>query len=220
MTRGGKAGARAASGPVSKKGQERVEAILDAATRLLSEQGASALTMRAVAAEVGIRLGNLQYYFETREALVRELLGRILSTAATRVETQLARVGDSAEAPRVLFGALLKEQEDRVTCQLFYELWALAAREPEVARELTTFYARYRDAVAEMLRRVLPEPERGRARVRAEVFIGLLEGMSLFRSGTAGKRSRDVDALLREVATWLTCGGPPPGARGESTGEG
>jgi AcrR family transcriptional regulator len=117
----------------SRKGQERSEAILDAAERLLVDEGHAALTLRGVAQRAGIRLGNLQYYFATREALVRALLARILERATARLEERMGTAGDPAEAFDKSLEALLEDQLDPASYRLFYDLWALAAREPAIA---------------------------------------------------------------------------------------
>lgn len=187
----------------SSKGQERSEAILDATEQLLVEEGHAALTLRGVAQRAGIRLGNLQYYFATREELVRALLARILERATAQVE---ARVGGAAASSRTLDTALeplLEDQKDPDSYRLFYDLWAMAAREPTIAAELRAFYARYIDAVAQRLREASPGLGRAETRARAELLVALLEGLSLFRSGTLGEPDKRVDAALRRVTAWL-----------------
>ena len=69
----------------SRKGQERSEAILDAAERLLVDEGHAALSLRGVAQRAGIRLGNLQYYFATREEIVRSCTEAFVSAGAASV---------------------------------------------------------------------------------------------------------------------------------------
>lgn len=190
----------------SRKGQERSEAILDAAERLLVEEGHAALSLRGVAQRAGIRLGNLQYYFATREELVRALLARVLERATARVEERMGAAGAPAEALDGALESLLEEQTEPASYRLFYDLWALAAREPAIAQELRSFYTRYTDAVAELLRKVAPALSRAEARARAELLVALLEGLSLFRSGTVGEPDRKVEAELRRAVSWLTAG--------------
>jgi len=59
--------------------QERSRnAILDAAFRLLTREGASAMTMDRVAAEAGVAKGTLYLYFAHKKALLETLRGRTL----------------------------------------------------------------------------------------------------------------------------------------------
>ncbi|MFE8601023.1 TetR/AcrR family transcriptional regulator [Archangium violaceum] len=200
----------------SPKGQERSEAILDAAERLLVDEGHSALSLRGVAQRAGIRLGNLQYYFATREELVRALLARILERATARLEERMGATDNPAQALDTALEALLEDQKDPASYRLFYDLWALAAREPTIATELRAFYARYIGAVAERLGLAAPELPCAEVHARAELLVALLEGLSLFRSGTLGTPDRKVEAELRRVSTWLTTAGertPPAPSR-------
>src|SRR5947207_2068040 len=47
-------------------------AIIDAALRLFRERGFDATTMRAIATEAGVSVGNAYYYFQSKEQLVQE----------------------------------------------------------------------------------------------------------------------------------------------------
>ena len=51
-------------------------AIIDAALRLFRERGYDATTMRAIAAEAGVSVGNAYYYFESKEQLVQGFYDR------------------------------------------------------------------------------------------------------------------------------------------------
>jgi AcrR family transcriptional regulator len=182
---------------VSAKGANRVDAILDAATRVLVTDGAGALALRRVAADVGIALGNIQYYFPTQEALIRALLDRVMLRAS---EGLRARVAEHGEGLGPLLDALLEEHLDRDACRLFYELWALAARDKAVARALRGFYAEYVEAVGDALRSHDPAVSEVDALTRARLFVAGLEGLSLFRSGTVARGDATFDEAARR---WL-----------------
>ena len=49
----------------------RKQAILDATLRLVAAQGAAAVRLRDVARAAGVSVGSLQYYFDSRDQLVR-----------------------------------------------------------------------------------------------------------------------------------------------------
>ena len=51
-------------------------AIIDAALRLFRERGYDATTMRAIATEAGVSVGNAYYYFESKEQLVQGFYDR------------------------------------------------------------------------------------------------------------------------------------------------
>ena len=62
-----------------EKGISRLISILNAAREVFIEAGYAALTMRKVAARAGISIGNLNYYYRTKEDLLRDLLEYVIN---------------------------------------------------------------------------------------------------------------------------------------------
>ncbi|MEV7270260.1 TetR/AcrR family transcriptional regulator [Streptomyces bacillaris] len=190
------------------KGERRRAALLDTAEALLVDVGSAELSMRAVASAAGIRLGHLQYYFPARADLVTALLERVLHRSEERLAPLLSGTGTTAygaDPADALVEALLADQDDPRLIRLFTELWALAAHDEAVAQAVRAFYAGYRDKVAAFLAGRAPELPEETCRARAQVFLMLIEGASLFRSGLAGERGTAVDeALVRTSRSLLT----------------
>ncbi|MFF2660584.1 TetR family transcriptional regulator [Kitasatospora sp. NPDC058032] len=188
---------------------------MDAAEGVLVAEGGAELTMRAVAAAAGVRLGHLQYYFPTHADLVAAVLERVLRRSAERLAPLLAPDTDTeadtdpidtTDTTAAVVAALLAEQEDRRLVRLFTEVWALAARDAAVAGAVRRFYDGYREQVAAFLGRRRPGLSEAERQARAGVFVMLIEGASLFRSGLAGERAPRTDATL--VRTALDLLGP------------
>lgn len=59
-------------------GQARIAQILEAAMDVLIEHGYSAITLREIARRCGIRVGAVSYYYDSREALIRDLVEAII----------------------------------------------------------------------------------------------------------------------------------------------
>ena len=55
----------------SSRGEQTRELILATALRLFRERGYDATTMRAIAAEAGVSVGNAYYYFDSKEHLIQ-----------------------------------------------------------------------------------------------------------------------------------------------------
>ena len=73
------------------KGERTRERILDAALRLFHEHGWRATTMRAIAAEAGVSLGNAYYYFASKETLIQAIYAQSHGEHAAASEPVLAR---------------------------------------------------------------------------------------------------------------------------------
>ncbi|MFI1968407.1 TetR family transcriptional regulator [Streptomyces cinnamoneus] len=192
------------------KGTERRVLLLDVAERILTESGHGALTMRAVATAAEVRLGHLQHYFPTRADLVAAVLRRCLDASLERLAPLLTGSGPGGRtAPDVLVRRLLAEQDDPLVVRLYAEVWALAARDEAVATVVRDFYDGYRSHVADYVGSRQPGLPEDVRRVRADVFVMLVEGAALFRSGIAGHRRESTDTELVTRAVALLEG--PPG---------
>ena len=64
------------TGEADRKSVRTRSAIIDAALRLFRERGYEATTMRAIAAEAGVSVGNAYYYFESKEQLIQGFYDR------------------------------------------------------------------------------------------------------------------------------------------------
>ena len=87
---------RPADESVETKSARTRSTIIDAALRLFRERGYDATTMRAIAAEAGVSVGNAYYYFDSKERLIQGFYDRaqVDHAAAARAvldtETDLA----------------------------------------------------------------------------------------------------------------------------------
>ncbi|MCM2387802.1 TetR/AcrR family transcriptional regulator [Streptomyces albipurpureus] len=194
------AGQRAGTG----KGALKRTALLDAAEEILLADGYAELSMRAVAAAAGVRLGHLQYYFPTRADLVGAVLGRVLNRSLDRLQPLLAAESAArATDPAQVVRTILAEQEDPRLVRLFTDLWALAAHDETVAEAVRGFYRDYQDQVGAFLHQCRPDLTEQVCRSRAAVFTMLMEGAALFRSGIAAHRTTTTDAELLTLAATL-----------------
>jgi AcrR family transcriptional regulator len=87
------------------KAERTRSAIIDAALRLFRERGYDATTMRAIAAEAGVSVGNAYYYFDSKERLIQGFYDRaqvdhaMAARPVLETETDLAaRIVGVAEA--------------------------------------------------------------------------------------------------------------------------
>ena len=99
------------------------ERILDAALALVSEQGPQALTIRAIAKQVGVSHMVLYTYFENRAALVAAFVGRQRERMkARRAEiVRRAEAGDVREALRESLASYALMAQERP--QIYRFLW-------------------------------------------------------------------------------------------------
>ena len=75
--------ARPSRSPVQKRGQQRVEAILDAAEAVFGEMGVEAATTNAIAERAGASVGSLYHFFANKDAIVNALAERYAESCQT-----------------------------------------------------------------------------------------------------------------------------------------
>ncbi|MEU3772153.1 TetR/AcrR family transcriptional regulator [Streptomyces sp. NPDC032472] len=116
--------------------EERRAEIADALVRVAGRRGLHAVGMRDVAAEAGVSLRLVQYYFETKEKLLLYGLQHLTDRFTSRVGARLAaagpepgsapgsRPGPRAMAEALLLASLPTDEESR-TFHLLYTSYAI-----------------------------------------------------------------------------------------------
>ena len=94
---------------MSEKKQATREKIIAAAIGCIEGQGLQALTIRSIASRAGVNSAAINYYFSTKERLVKEALGRTLEEfKRIPEETLQAPDLDSRDRLRAFFNALFE----------------------------------------------------------------------------------------------------------------
>lgn len=191
---------------IGAKGQRRVEDILDAATKILTDEGYANFSLRKVADAADIKLGNLQYYFPAKEDLLDAMLKRLFDDyAASLAKLAQSKRGNAKNHLLMMVDYLLKDQETQESCSIFWELWALSAREESVAAIMNGYYDVYLEQIANTLLEVAPKLSKRRAHRHAAVIVSMIEGASLLRG--FGKPRRGLlggfEKTIREVCIYL-----------------
>ncbi len=162
-------------------GTETIEQILRAALNVLVEEGSNAFTLRRIAAECGMKVGNLSYYFPHKENLVEELLEAILNGYSDMADEELRDASDDPEE-RLMCGIAftLDDIRSKLTTNLFPELWALANHNEKVDRLVQDFYARAQERIALSVRAVNDTLTEEECRTVALFISATIEGTTIF----------------------------------------
>lgn len=180
------------------RGEARRELILDAAIRVLGDEGLGALTHRRVAAEAGLPVAATTYWFASKE----QLLVAAYRLAADRDIARVRRIAAGAE--RGDLAATLTEfvgseiDEGRTALVACYTMWLEAARRPE----LRAIEEEWTEGYISVLESVLARAGSPHPRVDAEVLSATLDGLLLAHLARGGTGA-DAGAALRPRLTRL-----------------
>ncbi|MFO0073392.1 MAG: TetR/AcrR family transcriptional regulator [Gemmatimonas sp.] len=157
----------------------RREAIADMAAQLIATHGLEQVTMRRVAAALGVTTGVLTHYFASKDALLRHTKDRAFD--ATYARACAAAVGPPGleRVHAVVAAALPLDQERRRLWRLLVAFFGSAVGSPALRRlqerRMGRWYDLYRDVVA-------PLRETGDIPGDADV-VGIGRALALFVEG-------------------------------------
>lgn len=204
------AGPRPAAGTYAK-GRSRAADVLDAAVAVLIDSGYANFSLRRVAEEAGLSLGNLQHYYPNKEILVGAMLDRVIEAYLQR----FARIRASAQDPETEFRELVAnvflDLGTRRTTVFFPELWSMANHDREVARHMERMYQRYREVLAGSIARLNPALDAQAVRRLALFVSASIEGHGMF-VGHGRPWRREIRDLLgiatQAFIALIRAGGP------------
>jgi AcrR family transcriptional regulator len=112
--------------PRQARGQERIDAILEAAVSLFTEIGYDATTTNAIAQRAGARIGSLYHYFPNKEAILEALKGRMLEAmrqayAQALTPEELTSLPAPLLIDRVINSMIALDQSNAGFMQIFHE---------------------------------------------------------------------------------------------------
>jgi AcrR family transcriptional regulator len=185
--------------PRQRRARERVQRLLDAADRLLAEQGAEALGTKQVAAAAGVSIGSLYFWFPDKEAIAEALAHRYWSELGELV----AGVAGAAHAEveddlvGVTLGALAAGFRARPG---FLALWFGGLRSERIREAMRPYRGEVASAIEQLLLGRYPhlDPDQRRTTAQMVVLLGdaiLGEAFRIDRQGDTTVLAEGTRAL-------------------------
>jgi AcrR family transcriptional regulator len=167
----------------TEKGFGRASDILHAARGLLAEHGYAGLSMRRVAQEAGMSLSNVQHYYQSKTLLLEALLLYTMNMFQAKMDGIAQAMAQHSQLDRFLstVDMFLEEITDPVTHAIFFELWALASRNPFASNLMDKMLGRERKTVYNLIRGLNPAIPDHEYMQRAILMVAQIEGLMLFR---------------------------------------
>jgi AcrR family transcriptional regulator len=179
--------------------EKRRQELVLAAYREIAEHGFEGLRTREVAAEVGVNIATLHYYFPTKESLIQA----VLEHAMGRFRTTLTPHGSPSEQLRNYLRAVRKLLLDEPELgAVMAELALRSVRDRSTGRIMNAMYDTWHVTVRGLLRRAVKE---GTLKAQmdsdavAALIVATLTSMTLPVMGDATRG----DQALRQLERWL-----------------
>jgi AcrR family transcriptional regulator len=147
-------GATSGRGPGRRAGRRKI-AVLEAACRVIAERGADATRFADVAAESGVPVSTLQYYFGSREDLLVAAFRHASSAEIAALETDVAVIADPWEQLERIIATSLTGYEPGAPegGRLWIESWHFGIRDAEMRADALRDNTAWRRLVAQVVRR-------------------------------------------------------------------
>ncbi|MGW6932402.1 TetR/AcrR family transcriptional regulator [Lentzea sp. NPDC054927] len=109
--------------------EEKRRDLAEALFRIASTRGLQSVTLRAVAAEAGVSMFQIQYYFPTKEEMLRHAWQRITELGAERAGHRIAEAMRTSDERAVMRACLLAvlptDERSRMLCAVQIAYFAL-----------------------------------------------------------------------------------------------
>ncbi|MFC6310665.1 TetR/AcrR family transcriptional regulator [Paraburkholderia dipogonis] len=198
--------------PATQRNRElRIKEILDTARQVLQEDGYTRFATRRVADRVGITHGNLQYYFRTKEELLRTALSAYVSQVMADYIAIASRPGmGAAQRCSALISHIFQNINETDLPKFMVELWAFSWHEGYVADLLKDMQARFRGIFVKLLSELHPTLTNEECLVRAAVIGAQMDGMTIFASHGAytGKDYIEFVRVAKRAVKMLVSASP------------
>ncbi|MBJ7329200.1 MAG: TetR/AcrR family transcriptional regulator [Solirubrobacteraceae bacterium] len=200
-----------ADGELTRKGEQRATAILDAALRCLARDGFAATSLQRVADEAGLNKRAVIYYYDTREGLFLHVVEHVGGRFITQLENAvqgLEEPSDIVERGFETFWSAITT--DRALLVAWFGLQAESITNPALRGAARYISTRFRDLVSSLIDDAIG---RGRTllldRAGLEVLI-LANVQGLILNYLENGDTPELQTAINTVQTALTYVSQPP----------
>ena len=162
----------------SSKGASTIKQILGAAHRVFVKEGYAGLTIRKVANEAGLAVGNVSYYFSTKHDLI---VATLHETMTDYVEEQILYLQTDQDSPLEILSDIVAFYVRNIstTYPLFHQLWGYAGTSEEAKKVVRDLYRPLGQFVYHLVKACNPLLNHEDARKAVFQIFCLEQGMKL-----------------------------------------
>jgi AcrR family transcriptional regulator len=202
-------GAMSSTSP-RRSAAERLAQIAEAAEQLARTEGLEAITLRALAARIGVAPALIAHYRPRMDAVVADAFTAVTASELVELAARAALIPDPVDRLAAVL-TQLREPDPAITL-VWVHSWALGRRNPTLASHVGTQMDRWRAFLADLVA-ALPAPDRVDPALAGGQILGMIDGLNAH--SLVGWAAGEDDLLPRAVEAMV---GLPPGALSERDG--
>ena len=163
---------------VRERGAARVDEIIQTTKKILVNDGLADLSTRRVARELGISIGNLHYYFSTKNDLLQAVIEDVIRGYDEEFERK-AKLFPNAPRKRIeaFVRYLIADAKKPEVRAFFYQLWGMSVQNNFAADLRDKTYRRFVDMMVDMLAPLHPDKSIAELKSLAMSISAPIEGL-------------------------------------------
>jgi AcrR family transcriptional regulator len=180
----------------SRRHESRCVELVEVARDLLVEGGLDVFAMRAVAVRAGMKLGNLQYYFASRDDLLEAVIRAEFAQDLVAFQEASAAVAGPASLPRLAHRLVANWSSSNGIA--FVTLSTLAYHSDRFRSLNREIYESFYGELRSMIRRLAADVPGPEVALRARLMTSVLDGVALqIHAGAGGSKAADTRLINR-----------------------
>lgn len=192
--------------------EETKKTIIEAAKKLVSEDGVNKTTLREIAKKAGISIGSLYYHYNSKDLILYDVMDQ-----NTRESVKIAKELNEETKKGSLTNknleqkaeALTNKIEDRINGVIENKIFFYLAQEAimgndELKDKISVKYEAWIDAIEDIIINIYNTPKSPRTKAVANIINATIEGFMLQKLLFIG--DPETEKELKEIGRLILCG--------------
>ncbi len=163
---------------VRKRGKARANDILAAAKEILVSEGMGALSTRRVADQLGISVGNLAYYYPSKDALLQAMIEHVIDGYDAELRRDWESFPDDPQGRFKAFLTYMIEDAKKPDVQgFFYQFWGYSSHNQQAAVTRRAMYQHFLAQTVDLLKDLHPAKKKPELEDMGMGVLTCLEGL-------------------------------------------
>tara|TARA_R110002110_G_scaffold406421_1_gene626541 strand:+ start:390397 stop:391050 length:654 start_codon:yes stop_codon:yes gene_type:complete len=188
---------------VRDRGKARVSDILETTRKFMVTRGLANLSTRKIAEELGISVGNLAYYFPSKDALLQAVIEHVIEGYDEELRNEFRRFPDDPRQRLETFLHYIVEDTRKPDVQgFFYQLWGYTTHNEQAAETSRKMYEHFCGQLLNLLGEVHTRKNEAELENMAYSMLACLEGLHVIYGTGNNERLKSLhfdDYILRQL---------------------